>query len=127
MIALGYPWCIVLRAPGRTAQIRFAALSLFFFTGLVSAQTLAYTPSMKFDVVSIRQTKSGEHRVTPHGSFEPVKSSLLNGNSWDFKTFLVWAYHVVDQRVIGFDRLPIDLQQAAFNIQAKGDPSTDER
>jgi uncharacterized protein (TIGR03435 family) len=127
MIVLSHPSRLFLPLADRTAHIRFVALSFLLFSMVVSAQTPAYTPSMKFDVVSIRQTKSRENRVTPSGSFEPARSSHLNGNSWDIKTFLVWAYDVVDQRMIGFDHLPVDLKQAAFNIQAKGDSTTDER
>jgi len=127
MIALGYPWFIVRHAAGRTAKFRFVALSFLLFAGVVSAQTPAYTPLMKFDVASIRQTGPNENGRTPHGSFEPFSSSHLNGVSWNFKTFLVWAYDVVDQRMIGVDRLPLDLQQSAFNVLAKGDSITDER
>ena len=82
---------------------------------------------MTFDVASIRQSSAEPGGPGVRGNFEPFESSHFIGKNWDLKDFLVWAYDIDIHRLIGFDRLPFELQHATFNVQAKSDLATDRR
>jgi uncharacterized protein (TIGR03435 family) len=95
----------------------------------VSTQAPAYTPTMTFDVASIRQSNSdltsGFFRVG--GGFSPVNSSHLSLENVDFWYLLEMAYPFKGHRIEGRQRLPAELQHTSFNVQARADEATDEK
>ena len=107
-------------------RFRIAFISILALAHAISAQSPAYTPTMTFDVASIRQSSAEPGGPGVRGNFEPFDSSHLIGKNWDLKDFLVWAYDIDTQRLIGLDRLDFQLQHATFNVRAKADVAADE-
>jgi uncharacterized protein (TIGR03435 family) len=99
------------------------------FTQTVCAQAPAYTPSMTFDVASIRQSNpdltGGFFRVG--GDFSPANSSHLSLENVDLWYVLEMAYPIDGHRIVGLRRLPILLQHATFNMKARAGEAMDEK
>jgi uncharacterized protein (TIGR03435 family) len=87
-----------------------------------------YTPTLTFEVASIRQTNPDvENGFIVRGEFSPVDSSHLSLENNSFWNLVLWAYPIEGHRVVGLDHLPTELQHATFNVQARADEATDER
>jgi uncharacterized protein (TIGR03435 family) len=82
---------------------------------------------MTFDVASIRQTTQGTNGLGLRGRFQPFNSSHLFGENWNLRIFLVWAYDIDANKIVGLDRLPFELRNATFNVQANAGTETDEK
>jgi uncharacterized protein (TIGR03435 family) len=106
-------------------KFRIFVGSVLTLAHALSAQTPAYAPTLAFDVASIRQASPETTSSQPRGSFESFNSSHLNGENWSLRIFLVWAYDIDDHKIVGLDRLPFEVQHAAFHVQAKADAATD--
>lgn len=99
---------------------------LLAFTQTVSAQVPAYSPSMTFDVASIRQSNPDLNGwVTVRGGFSPVDSSHFTLENNDFWNLVLWAYPINGHLIEGLDRLPPELRHAMFNVVAKADEAAD--
>jgi uncharacterized protein (TIGR03435 family) len=109
-------------------RIQVAVISSLIFGPLLGAQTAPYSPSMTFDVASIRQTNpDAAGGFVVGGGFGPTTSSHLSLVNNDLWNLLLLAYPIDGHRVEGLRRLPLDLQRAMFNLEAKADEAADAR
>jgi hypothetical protein len=70
------------------------------------AQSQAYTPTMAFEVASIRQSSPDPHGYTVRGGFSPANSSHVSTENFSFWNLVLWAYAISPNRIVGLDRLP---------------------
>jgi uncharacterized protein (TIGR03435 family) len=86
----------------------------------------ATTPSMTFDVASVRPVKMGPG--VPYGAvfFRPFNSSHLTGTS-DLRGLLQDAFAVEYYRIAGYDQISPDIRQSVYAIQARSGEDADSR
>jgi len=104
------------------------AAGLFLaLTHAIIAQAQTYTPTMTFDVASIRQSNPDPNGFRVGGGFSPADSSHFSLENNDFWNLVLWAYPIDGHRIEGLRRLPVDLQHATFNVQARAGDASEER
>jgi len=96
------------------------AVALAQSSGPVVASSQEYTPTMTFDVASVRQSPISDS-YSVGGWFEPHSSSLRLTN-FDINNLLASAYDVRWDQLSG-----VPAWREMFNIQAKADSAADER
>jgi len=84
------------------------------------------TPSMTFDVASIRPVKIGPGVAYGAVFFWPFNSSHLTGTS-DLRGLLQNAFAVEYYRIAGYDQISPDIRQSVYTIQAHSGEDTDSR
>jgi uncharacterized protein (TIGR03435 family) len=83
-----------------------------------------YTPTLTFDVASIRQSKIDPNvGRTVSGGFTP-HSSTFRATNWDPMNLMLAAYGIQPYQLSG---MPRDFWWVFFNVQAKSDSDTDDR
>jgi uncharacterized protein (TIGR03435 family) len=83
---------------------------------------------MTFGVASIRQSKPDMSRgFTVSGGFEPVNSSRLSLQNFDFMNLVLFAYPVPPGQILGLNALPKELKSALFVVGAKADAADDQQ
>lgn len=87
-----------------------------------------YTPTMTFEVASIRQSNPDPDRgIAVSGGFEPAGSSRLSLVNFDFSNLLLSAFPIAPAQILGLSTLPKELQSALFVVRAKADAADDQR
>ena len=95
---------------------------------LASAKAEAYVPTMTFDVASVREAKVNfATGFTMSVGFVPANSSHARVQNLALMDLVMWAYGVNALRMDWPKDVPLELAQARFNVEAKGDAETDER
>lgn len=89
-----------------------------------SATQATYTPSMTFDVASIRESKPDLTAGVTVSSVDPPHSSLLRLTNNGVFNLLTMAYGVHFSQIVG---LPDWTRGPLFNVDAKSDSSVDEK
>jgi uncharacterized protein (TIGR03435 family) len=88
----------------------------------------AYTPTMTFEVASIRQSKPDRDRgFVVSGGFEPANSGRLSFQNFSLWNLVLDAYSLAPGQLLGLDSLPAELKSALFVVGAKADEADDQR
>jgi uncharacterized protein (TIGR03435 family) len=96
-------------------------------TAAATMDVSAYTPTITFDVASVRQSKVDPERgITVSGGFTPQNSSHLRLTNFDIHNLLSVAYGVDWNAVEGIPKELADFY-VVFNVEAESDEAADRK